>query len=228
MDKLKTKAFTVFNIIEVKGEILKTAQDSLKNGAIKLFEKFTNYWYHNDKSCPNKWYYNGWKMNKAYIVGMKVKYPYENAIDKLMGSIKYDCVYWLNDLDKVFDLFNYGEVVWNGESCGKIVEKQFKEQGTGVFFETKYCEVKVFGKGTMDFKFKEEAREIVKRFNIFCCKEKGWLFHDFGKNYNDCTKEEKENIDNFYKTFNEGKNKNDYVNQYQVDGVKQLRLGMND
>ena len=165
-------------------------------------------------------------MNKAYIVGMKAKYPY-NCIDGIMGYITYDCKRWLNDFDKVFDLFNNGEITWNGETCGDIVEKEFREKGTGVFFETKYCEVKVFGKGTIDFKFKEEAREIVKRFNIFCCKEKGWLFHDFGKNYNDCTKEEKENIDNFYNVFNEGKKKNDYINQYQVDSVKQLRLGMN-
>lgn len=229
MDKLKTKAFTIFNINEIKCEVLKTALNSVKKGAIELFEKFTNHWFYDDKSCSNKWFYNGWKMNKAYIVGMKVKYRarYNSALQSYGSGLDYDVKYWLNDLDKVFDLFNNGEIVWNGGKCGDLVDAGVKERGTGVFFETKYCEVKVFGKGTMDFKFKKEAKEIVKRFNIFCCKEKGWLFHDFGKSYNDCTKEEKENIDNFYKTFNEGKNEKDYISQYQVDSVKQLRLGMN-
>ena len=46
IDKLKTKAFTIYNINEVKGEILRTALDSVKKGAVELFEKFTNHWYY--------------------------------------------------------------------------------------------------------------------------------------------------------------------------------------
>lgn len=225
IDRLKTKAFTIFNINEIKGEILKTALDSVKKGAVELFEKFTNHWFYDDKSCTNKWFYNGWKTNKAYIVGMKAKYPY-NCIDGIMGYITYDCKRWLNDFDKVFDLFNYGEITWNGEKCGDIVEKQFKKQGTGVFFETKYCEVKVFAKGTIDFKFKKEARDIVKRFNIFCCKEKSWLPHNFGKEYENCDNEEKQAINNFYKVFNEDKKNNDYSLEYAKDRLNQTMIGI--
>lgn len=225
IDKLKSKAFTVHNINMIKEEVLKKAYSNLKNGAIEMFDKFTRHWFYDDKSCSNKWYFDGWKMNKAYMVGMKVKYPY-NVLDSWGDYIKYDAKHWFDDFDKILDLFNNGEIKWNGDTCGKIVDEKYREVGTGVKIETKYAYIKLFKKGTVDFIFKEEARDIVKRFNIFCCKEKSWLPHTFGKEYENCDNEEKQAINNFYRVFNEGKKNNDYSLEYSKDRLSQTMIGI--
>lgn len=234
IEDLQYYEFSLFNINEIKGEILKNAYKGLEDMAIKLFERFTSEYYTEGSNKIH--YYNGWKMNKAYVVGDKVKSSIKVYDDYSWRSWYCDSrsVEVFDSIDKVLDLFNNGEIKWNGKSCGEIVRDKCvkasdNDDDTLVKdIETKYAILRCYKKNTVDFIFKKEAKEIIKRFNIFGSKQKGWLPQTFGSfSYNEADFEEKEVVNNFYKAMdNSKKAKKDYSCEYEKDRLNNEMTGI--
>lgn len=234
IEDLQYYEFSLFNINEIKGEILKNAYKGLEDMAIKLFERFTSEYYTEGSNKIH--YYNGWEMNKAYVVGDKVKsvIKVHDGYSFRSWYCDYNSVEVLNSVDKVLDLFNNGEIKWDGDSCGKIVRDACVKASDSCDdtlvkdIETKYAILRCYKKNTVDFIFKKEAKEIIKRFNIFGSKQKGWLPQTFGSfSYNEADFEEKEVLNNFYKAMDKSKKgKKDYSCEYEKDRTNNAMTGI--
>ena len=71
VSELMDVEFSMFNVLEVKIDMLKHVSDGIEDAIIALFDEFSHkhYWY--DDSGNNIHYYNGWKTNSAYMVNKK-------------------------------------------------------------------------------------------------------------------------------------------------------------
>ena len=69
--------------------------------------------------------------------------------------------------------------------------------------------VTLYKKGTMHIKFRNQ--ELVDRFNIYCCKHKGWLPPSYGKaRYSNMQATEKAVVDSFHGDGKEGSGESGY------------------
>lgn len=173
--------FTMANIYKMIQMIVGTHSDRMQNVLVEVFDWLTEHHKENRTGVP------GWKTNSMYFVGMKFIAPYcglemdynghpsirwSDAGQKLDELTKALCVLTGQNYDSYDSLHNFfsPEIV-KGESDFAYPKKYiYKEWGQ--WLDWGFFEIKVFKKGTLHAKFKDE--KVWEMFNRACAKAKGW------------------------------------------------------
>lgn len=195
MSKVEELVFYEFskeNIMLLYDEMNALLSKGIEQTIIDLFDEFSikGYW---DENSKNIHYFNGWKTNKAYIVNKKV-------IRRLSGTywgrweLSWETIKKLEDMEKVFEYLN--PVKEEYEPIAHV-NHRYKEEGKSTqIIEFHYFKCQFYLKGTCHITFKDE--ELLKKFNLYGCLHKNWLFDSYGKKpYSDMTTEEKKVVDEF-------------------------------
>lgn len=202
--------FTLFNIQKVAAQINAEMNQGVQDTIVALFDKMTqeHTWY--PEMEKNIHYYNGWKANKAHKLGMKVILPIHGAFSDLYWSKDTfnvrEAESEISDIEKVFNYLD-------GNSTAAVdlhgVLLRACEAGQTRNIPCKYFDVTLYKKGTMHIKFHNS--ELVDRFNIYCCKHKGWLPPSYGKTrYSNMQADEKAVVDSFHGDGKEGSGEKAY------------------
>lgn len=172
--ELSNYDFSLYNIIQIKNEIMATMVEGVEQTIEGLFDTFSHRYSWYDKNSQNIHYYNGWKANSAYKVNQKVIIPlngfYCNYLKQFELEFGYAFRQRLQDVVKVFAFLD------NNKVCDFDVE--FALQSAKAHCQTKnidlkYFTIDVFKKGSVHIKFTD--LEMLNKFNLFCGKRKGWL-----------------------------------------------------
>ena len=186
--------FNERNILQLKSDLCATLLENIDHAIMKVFEEFTFRYAYTDYS-QNIHYYNGWKTNKAYKVNSKVIIPLY-AFDSWDGKFRpsYTVNGILSDIEKVMSYLDCGRM-GNGYSMSDILD--FAEKiGQSRNIDSKFFTVTLYKKGTCHLTFK--SPELLKKFNLYCGRKKGWLPDGYGrKTYSDLSDEEKTVADSF-------------------------------
>ena len=211
LDTLREYEFSVFNLQQLLAKINVDMSRGVQESILRLFDEMTekHSWY---PECEkNIHYFNGWKTNKVHKINQKVILPFTKNIfydDNWRNEIlnEYYAVEELSDIEKIFNYFD-GDI-----SAPVYLETAIREANmmkTAKNIRCKFFDVTFYKKGTMHIKFRRP--ELVDAFNIYCCKNKGWLPPTYGsKPYEETSKEEKEFIDGFNGDGTEGSGKGKY------------------
>lgn len=192
--------FSKFNIKALILDMQAQLNQGLKSAILGLFEtlssKFT--WY--PASENNRHYYTGWATNKAHKVGMRSIIPM-NGFAASFSSKNLDTgrIYAeLSDLEKVMDFLDRGQTQSiNRYKMSSFIDYAEAHGQTSV--ETTYFIATFYKKGTCHIKFRDSARHIVDRLNIFAAMNKNWLPPYYGKvRYEDMDEEGKQVVDSFH------------------------------
>ena len=193
VSELMDVEFSMFNVLEVKIDMLKHVSDGIEDAIIALFDEFSHkhYWY--DDSGNNIHYYNGWKTNSAYMVNKKVIIPL-NAFSSWSGRFEtYHIKTKLQDMEKCFNYLDGGRT---DALDLQIALKQAEANTQTKNIDLKYFTVTFYKKGTCHIVFKDE--ELLKKFNIYGSQRKGWLPPAYGKkHYSEMSPEEQTVVDEF-------------------------------
>lgn len=192
VNRLINYDFSMFNIIEIKKDMMKKMSLGVEEQILNLFEEFS-YKHYYDVGCSNIHYYNGWKTNKSYIVNSKVILPL-NAFGNYDGCFQtYKVSQKISDIHKCFEYLDTG-VSTLCDVIGILRDAKHNDQTRNIVF--KYFEVTFYKKGTCHIKFTN--MDILKKFNIFGSQKRGWLPPAYGKcQYKDFSEEEKRVVDDF-------------------------------
>lgn len=199
--ELKDVEFSVFNILEVKWDMMRNVSKGIEQSIIDLFDLFCSGWFSEDMGTTIH-YYNGWKTNSAYKVNKKAIARfnafsnYDKHFDPIWSSYSYDggCMKRLNDMEKCFNYLDNGRTD-DGAGMGNILNNAVKN-GQTRNIELKYFTVTFYKKGTCHIVFKDE--ELLKKFNLYGAQKKGWLPPSYGKKtYEEMEPEEKAAVEEF-------------------------------
>jgi len=202
--------FTLFNIQKIVAQMNAEMNQGVQDTIVALFDKMTqeHTWY--PEMEKNIHYYNGWKTNKAHKLGMKVILPIRGVFSDYSWSKETfkvrEAEAEISDIEKVFNYLD-------GNSTAAVdlhgVLLRACEQGQTRNIPCKFFDVTLYKKGTMHIKF--HNAELVDRFNIYCCKHKGWLPPSYGKaRYSNMQAEEKTVVDSFHGDGKEGSGEKAY------------------
>lgn len=198
---LRDVEFSVFNILEVKWDMMQNVAKGIERSIIDLFDLFCSGWFSEDMGTTIH-YYNGWKTNSAYKVNKKAiaRFDafrnYDKHFDPIWSSYSYDggCMKRLNDMEKCFNYLDNGRTD-DGAGMGNILNNAVKN-GQTRNIELKYFTVTFYKKGTCHIVFKDE--ELLKKFNLYEAQKKGWLPPSYGKKtYEEMEPEEKAVVEEF-------------------------------
>lgn len=161
-----------------------------------VFDEFTKYSYRDESRFNeyknNTYLYTGWKTNQAFKVNKKVILPFYVGWQGV-HSISWEQEQFFDDLDLVFNYFDdknlenelleyqdkysySGNDVVQTKQTGKIV-RQMLAKGETKNIKTRYFTISVYKKGTVHFVF--SSQDILRKFNIYIGKKKGWLPMDY-------------------------------------------------
>lgn len=194
VNELRDVEFSVFNILEIKWDMMKSVAKGVEQSIVDLFDNFCKAWYCEDMGTSIH-YYNGWKTNDAYkvnkkaIMGFNAFANFRSEFDPIWSSYSRDggCLHRLYDMEKCFNYLDNGRT-GNGAGMERILEAA-KRNGQTKNIELKYFTVTFYKKGTCHIIFRDE--ELLKKFNIFGAQHRGWLPPSYGKKaYKEMTKEE--------------------------------------
>ena len=197
LQRLEDYDFSLYNIYTIKIEMLKNMSSSIEDTIVRLFDEFSHKHHWRDEDSKNIHYYSGWKTNKSWIINDKIIMPYLDAFSSYSGAFepRYRVKEKLGDIEKCFSYLDTCKTKTNNidlENALTLAENS----GTTKKIQLKYFRVTFFKKGTCHIEFTN--KELLKKFNIFGSKNKGWLPHSYGKTaYDDMTQEEKQVIDEF-------------------------------
>lgn len=198
IDILCKYEFSLYNIYEIKFEMLKNVIQGIEETIFKLFEEFSRKYHWYDETSKNIRYYNGWKTNKSWIINKKVIIPLNGFYDikESWGRYEpddYKVVNKLTDIEKALNYLDGGLT----ESIDLITQlKRAKIEGRTKKINLRYFTVTFFKKGTCHIEFTN--LELLKKLNIFGSQKKGWLPPSYAKaKYEDMSKEEQEVINGF-------------------------------
>lgn len=201
VSELRNVEFSVFNILEIKWDMMRSVAKGVEQSIIDLFDNFCNSWYCDDMGTSIH-YYNGWKTNSAYKVNKKAILRldafgnFRKKFDPIWSNYSRDegCLQKLYDMEKCFNFLDNGRTR-DGARMESILQCAVKN-GQTRNIELKYFTVTFYKKGTCHIVFKDE--ELLKKFNIFGAQHKGWLPPSYGKKkYSDMESEEKATVDEF-------------------------------
>lgn len=199
--ELRDVEFSVFNILEVKWDMMQNVAKGIERSIIDLFDLFCSGWFSEDMGTTIH-YYNGWKTNSAYKVNKKAiaRFDafsnYRKEFDPIFSSYSYDggCMKRLNDMEKCFNYLDNGRTS-DGIGMEKILRAAV-QNGQTRNIELKYFTVTFYKKGTCHIVFKDE--ELLKKFNLYGAQKKGWLPPSYGKKtYEEMEPEEKAVVEEF-------------------------------
>lgn len=216
LNHMRAYDFSKENILQIQLDLSKNMIQNMDDAILRVFDKLT--YEHSMGKNKNIHYYNGWKTNKACIVNKKVIIPFYGSLFTKWG-------YW--DLSIIRGYFQEIEQIFNYldgcETEGKdflsiISDLSYYRKYDGERIECKYFDLDLKKKGTVHVYFKNE--KLLKKFNIFAGKKKGWLPGNYGScEYEQMTQEEKDVIDsfegkeNYVETF---KNSNYYLSESKL------------
>lgn len=187
--------FSEFNIRQMQREMMSEMVGGVKETIMDLFETLTSkYCYDRSVQNGNIHYYNGWRTNSAYKIGMKCIIPRYGLFSQWSGNLQeYETLTFLSDMEKALNYLG-------GESMDEVGIKGALRRATvkGSYrnIRLKYFTVSLYKKGTVHIVFRDQA--LIDRFNIFAGQQKGWLPPSYGKKaYKDMTPEEAAVIDSF-------------------------------
>ena len=203
--------FSMFNIQEVIWDIRVQLQEGVEDEILGLFEKLSNKYCYYDGNNENIHYYNGWKTNKAHKVNYKVIIPsygsfakrydydkHQRLVEKTNDFIDSNsCYSTLADLEKTLDYLDGKDPKRQRLNLSSVLRYA---EGTGQTrnIECTYFYVTFYKKGTCHITFREDAKILIDRLNIYVGKNKNWLPPNYGKaSYKDMSKEEREVVDSF-------------------------------
>lgn len=202
--------FTLFNIQKIAAQMNAEMNQGVQDTIVALFDKMTqeHTWY--PEMEKNIHYYSGWKTNQAHKIGGKVILPIHGVFsDYSWCRDKFnvrEAENIISDIEKVFDYLD-GNATAVVDLYGVLL--QACEQGQTRNIPCKYFDVTLYKKGTMHIKFHNQ--ELVDRFNIYCCRHKGWLPPSYGKaRYSNMQAEEKAVVDSFHGTGKDGSGEKAY------------------
>ena len=195
VERLKDYDFNAFNIAEIKINLINKLTKATEDTILSLFETMSNkhHWY--DEMSNNIHYFNGWKTNKAWIIGKKVIIPCR------LYEIFYESHYyeWSDKLAELADIEKTMNYLSNKPKPEKPMTEVIRDahatkQTKNI--ESHYFTITCYKKGTVHLKFKDD--ELLKKFNIFGAQHKGWLPPSYGKvNYDNMEQDEREVVDSF-------------------------------
>lgn len=193
---LQNYDFSLYNIQQIKLEILKSMNHSIEQTIFNLFEDLSNK-HHYAEYSKNIHYYDGWKTNKAWKINHRVIIPMYGVFgnyswDKFKPT-GYRAFEKLSDIEKVLNYLDDGstEPILL-ESSLESAEQTCQTRK----IETKHFYITFYKKGTCHLEFKDLS--LLHKFNIFGSQRKAWLPPSYGKKpYNEMTIEEQEVINEF-------------------------------
>ncbi len=144
-------------------------------------------------------YYNGWKTNKAHKLGTKVTLPVYGMFSAWSREAFELCKAekTISDIEKVFEYLD-------GNMTAPVDLHRVLKTAC------KFFDVTLYKKGTMHIRFRNP--ELVDRFNIYCCKLKGWLPPSYGKaRYSNMQAEKKAVVDSFHGDGKEDSGEKEYI-----------------
>ncbi len=208
VDEMVKYDFSLFNIQKIAAQMNAEMGQGIQDTIVALFDKMTEQhtWY--PEMEKNIHYYNGWKTNKAHKLGTKVILPVYGMFSSWSREAfeLYEAEKTISDIEKVFDYLD-GNMTAHVGLHGVL--KAACDQGQTRNITCKFFDVTLYKKGTMHIKFRNP--ELVDRFNIYCCKHKGWLPPSYGKaRYSNMQAEEKAVVDSFHGNGKEGSGEKGY------------------
>lgn len=181
VEKQEQVPFTMSNIQKMVELIIGTHGDRMGKVLVEVFDWLTEHHHENRSNVE------GWKTNSMYFVGMKFIAPrcgvsmgysghpeirWSNTGEKIDELVKALCFLTgknYDDYESLHDFFSPVQV--RGDSDFSYPKKYiYKEWGQ--WLDWGFFEIKVFKKGTLHAKFKDE--KVWEMFNIACAKAKGW------------------------------------------------------
>lgn len=208
VDEMVKYDFTLFNIQKIAAQMNAEMGRGIQDTIVELFDKMTeeHTWY--PEMEKNIHYYNGWKTNKAHKLGMKVILPIYGVFSSWSRKAfeLYEAEKTISDIEKVFDYLD-GNMTAHVDLHGVLQTACNEGQTRNI--PCKFFDVTLYKKGTMHIKFRNP--ELVDRFNIYCCKHKGWLPPSYGKaRYSNMQATEKAVVDSFHGDGKEGSGEKGY------------------
>ena len=202
--------FTLFNIQKIAAQMNAEMNQGIQDTIVALFDKMTqeHTWY--PEMEKNIHYYSGWKTNKAHKIGLKVILPIHGVFSDYhwcrdtFNVREAESI--ISDIEKVFNYLD-GSATAAVDLHGVL--QTACEQGQTRNIPCKFFDVTLYKKGTMHIKFRNP--ELVDRFNIYCCRQKGWLPPSYGKaRYSNMQAEEKAVVDSFHGNGKDGSGEKAY------------------
>lgn len=214
IQEMRNYDFSLSNIKELQLKLSQNMNASVEDAIVKQFDKLT--YEHSLGKNTNVHYYNGWVTNNAFKINKKVIIPFYGIMDGYYNGKSHWNTYKIADefdeLEKIFTYLNGG--VKNYDDIRTIlINRDFDDVIECAFFR-----LELKKKGTVHVYFTNE--ELLKKFNIFAGKKKGFLPDDYGsKNYRAMNDKEKKLVKEFEgeKSYEETyTNRNYYLAQPQM------------
>ena len=164
--------FTEENIRKLLADLYFNQENIMQECIENAFDLMTMYY------KENRIHIEGWKTNDKWQVNRKVILPNIRDSSGLRWSpnqysFSYQAKEKLTDIEKGL-CFITGKNIQIIDSMTKVNNREQTEQREfGQWYESEFFEFKLFKKGTLHIKFKDEW--IWKQFNLQACKAKNWL-----------------------------------------------------
>ena len=216
LNHMRAYDFSKENILQIQLDLSKNMIQNMDDAILRVFDKLT--YEHSMGKNKNIHYYNGWKTNKACIVNKKVIIPFYGSLFTKWGD--WDLSIIRGYFQEIEQIFNYldGCETEGRDFLSIISDLSYCSKYDGERIECKYFDLDLKKKGTVHVYFKNE--KLLKKFNIFAGRKKGWLPGNYGScEYEQMTQEEKDVIDsfegkeNYVETF---KNSNYYLSENKL------------
>ncbi|MFP4461942.1 MAG: DUF4942 domain-containing protein, partial [Thermotogota bacterium] len=180
VEKQQNVPFTMKNIYKMVEMVVGTHRGRMEKVLVEVFDWLT------ERHHENRMHPEGWKTNSMYMVNKKFIAPYcgvsfhlgngapeirwsqqGERMDELVKALCFLTGSNYDDCITLHDLFA-GEPVDDTNTYN--VKYKYKEWG--VWYDFNFFQVKVFKKGTLHARFKDE--KVWEMFNRACAKAKGW------------------------------------------------------
>lgn len=173
--------FTMSNIYKMIEMIIGTHGDRMGKVLVEVFDWLTEHHHENRSNVE------GWKTNSMYFVGMKFIAPrcgvvvgysghpeirWSNTGEKIDELVKALCFLTGKNYDDYESLHDFFSPVQVKDDSDFSYPKKYIYKEWGQWLDWGFFEIKVFKKGTLHAKFKDE--KVWEMFNIACAKAKGW------------------------------------------------------
>lgn len=168
IEQEKTLAFDKCNIFALLDGLRHNVESIQRQALCDVFDYLTKY-YH-----ENREYFEGWKTNERFKVGLKFILPDIVKVEDWGSGPRFDLQWGRNegirDIDRVMASLE-------GRKVGDIytIEQALRDSFPALEgqAESEYFTMRYFKKGTVHFKFKDES--LRERFCIEYAKDKNWL-----------------------------------------------------
>ena len=186
--------FSEFNIKMLLNDMNAHIKKGIEEEIDKMYDRLTEEHTYYPECSKNKHLYDGWKTNKAWKIDKKVIIPAYGIFDEFYNKPReYKAYDVLSDIERILNFFD-GNLTAD-VNLKETIESYFN-QGTMKNIPCKYFKATFYKKGTCHLVF--TCPELIKRFNIYAAKHRGWLPPSYGKKtYEQMDEEEKKVIDDF-------------------------------